>query len=1055
MNLIKLSIEKPTAVVAAIFMTIVLGFLALERIPIQLAPDVNKPVITVSTWWYGASPYEIEREIVNRQEEVLRGIEGAKRLTAKAQEGRSEVTIEFDTSTNMDKALLLVSNRLNQIEGYPEEAGEPWLDTAGLDDNAIAWFILTKTEGNERDIAAYGDIVEDIIQDKLERVSGVARTTVYGSSSKELRVTIDPEKMAYYSLTVPQIVEALKRANTSISAGDVEEGKRRYLVRAEGEFQKPDQIKDVVLISENRENNRFGRVTVADIGIVNFTHKEPRSNIRFLGDSSLAISAVRQSGANVIETMSGVRSTIQELNDEILPGLGLKIEQVYDETIYIDSAIELVRQNIWIGGSLAVLILILFLRSWRATVIIGLSIPISVVAAFVAMAALGRSINVISLAGIAFAVGMVVDAAIVVLENIYRHRENGNSAKESAYNGARQVWTAVMVSAFTTVLVFVPILIMELEAGQLFRDIAVAISVAVTMSLLVSITVLPALANWLLSGVKTKKTKIIIIDQLSKGFVNFTVGYVKIITKSRIASFLMAAVVAISTLVISYSMLPKLEYLPEGNRNLIFGIMLPPPGYNLETLTEIAERVESRVKHLWARDTGPNPEPGQPPKIKNYFFVAGAGGRTLFGASAIQDSRVKELIPVLTRSLFGEPGTFGFFTQPSLFQRGFGGGRSIDLDITGSDLEKVVAVAQKAAGLVNNIFPRSEGNQMRPIPGLVLGAPEIQVRPNRVKLADNDVSALSLALSVDAFNSGLRIAEITVDSKRIDLTLQGRENEIKATQGVENLPVVTPKGDILPVSSLADVIVTSGPTEIRHIERNRTITLQIKPIDRIPLEAAITQIRNEVIIPLENQGLPVGVKMNLSGTAKELSRTWDAMVINLLVSICMVYLLMAILFESFIYPLVIMLSVPPAAAGGVIGLSVLNLNILQPLDMLTMLGFVILIGIVVNNAILLVHQSLQHMKEERKGPTQAIVEATRNRIRPIFMSTLTSIFGMLPLVIFPGAGSELYRGLGSVVIGGLSLSAILTLAIVPPMLRIFLSEKINNSQNEKKLAISS
>ena len=1055
MNLIRLSIEKPTAVVAAIFMTIVLGFLALERIPIQLAPDVNKPVITVSTWWYGASPYEIEREIVNRQEEVLRGIEGAKRLTAKAQEGRSEVTIEFDTSTNMDKALLLVSNRLNQIEGYPEEAGEPWLDTAGLDDNAIAWFILTKTEGNERDIAAYGDIVEDIIQDKLERVSGVARTTVYGSSSKELRVTIDPEKMAYYSLTVPQIVEALKRANTSISAGDVEEGKRRYLVRAEGEFQKPDQIKDVVLISENRENNRFGRVTVADIGIVNFTHKEPRSNIRFLGDSSLAISAVRQSGANVIETMSGVRSTIQELNDEILPGLGLKIEQVYDETIYIDSAIELVRQNIWIGGSLAVFILILFLRSWRATVIIGLSIPISVVAAFVAMAALGRSINVISLAGIAFAVGMVVDAAIVVLENIYRHRENGNSAKESAYNGARQVWTAVMVSAFTTVLVFVPILIMELEAGQLFRDIAVAISVAVTMSLLVSITVLPALANWLLSGVKTKKTKIIIIDQLSKGFVNFTVGYVKIITKSRIASFLMAAVVAISTLVISYSMLPKLEYLPEGNRNLIFGIMLPPPGYNLETLTEIAERVESRVKHLWARDTGPNPEPGQPPKIKNYFFVAGAGGRTLFGASAIQDSRVKELIPVLTRSLFGEPGTFGFFTQPSLFQRGFGGGRSIDLDITGSDLEKVVAVAQKAAGLVNNIFPRSEGNQMRPIPGLVLGAPEIQVRPNRVKLADNDVSALSLALSVDAFNSGLRIAEITVDSKRIDLTLQGRENEIKATQGVENLPVVTPKGDILPVSSLADVIVTSGPTEIRHIERNRTITLQIKPIDRIPLEAAITQIRNEVIIPLENQGLPVGVKMNLSGTAKELSRTWDAMVINLLVAICMVYLLMAILFESFIYPLVIMLSVPPAAAGGVIGLSVLNLNILQPLDMLTMLGFVILIGIVVNNAILLVHQSLQHMKEERKGPTQAIVEATRNRIRPIFMSTLTSIFGMLPLVIFPGAGSELYRGLGSVVIGGLSLSAILTLAIVPPMLRIFLSEKINNSQNEKKLAISS
>ena len=574
-----------------------------------------------------------------------------------------------------------------------------------------------------------------------------------------------------------------------------------------------------------------------------------------------------------------------------------------------------------------------------------------------------------------------------------------------------------------------------------FRDIGVAISVAVTMSLLVSVTVLPALAKWLLTNVKSKKQNLIIIDNIARGFVRAIIGYVKLITKSRAASLVVAGTVAIGTLSLSYSMLPKLEYLPEGNRNLIFGIMLPPPGYNLATLTEIAERVETRVKNLWAVESGPEAEAGQPPKIKNYFFVAGAGGRTLFGASAIQDTRVRELIPVLTRSLFGEPGTFGFFTQPSLFQRGFGGGRSINLDIGGPDLNKVVNVAQQAAGLVGKVFPRSEGNQMRPIPGLVLGSPEIQVRPNRVKLADNNITAQSLAMSVDAFNSGLRIAEITVDSKRMDLTLRGKENAITQTQGIENIPVVTPNGQILPISSIADVIMTSGPTEIRHVERDRTITLQIKPIDKIPLEAAIEMVEEQVIKPLESQGLPTGISLNLSGTADELTTTWQAMVINLIVAICMVYLLMAILFESFIYPLVIMLSVPPAAAGGVMGLWVLNLNILQPLDMLTMLGFVILVGIVVNNAILLVHQTLQHIRIENLTINDAIIEATRNRIRPIFMSTLTSIFGMVPLVVFPGAGSELYRGLGSVVIGGLCLSAILTLAIVPPMLRIFIKEK--------------
>ncbi len=1044
MKIIKLAIERPIAVVAAIFMTVVLGFIALNRIPIQLAPDVNKPVVTVSTNWYGASPYEIEREIVNRQEEVLKGIEGSKRLESKAQEGRSEVTIEFGTDVNMDRALLLVSNKLNQIEGYPDDAGQPSLDTAGLDDNAIAWFILTRTKGNLKNISTYGDIVEDVIQEKIERIPGVARTNVYGSSKKELRITINPEKMAYFRLTVPEIIKSLKEASISLSAGDVEEGKRRYIVRAEGELQTVDQVKDVVLISKyNNENGSFGRITLSDIAEVNFMYKEATSNIRFLGNESLAINAVKQSGGNVMDIMRNVRKVIYELNNSTLPSLGLKIEQVYDETIYIDSAIDLVRQNIWMGGSLAIFILILFLRSWRATLIISISIPISVIAAFVVMALLGRSINVISLAGIAFSVGMVVDAAIVVLENIYRHKERGKSASESAYIGSYEVWSAVMVSALTTVLVFIPILLMNLEAGQLFRDIAVAISVSVIMSLLVSITVLPALAKWLLKSMKEDKREIKYIDNFAKRLVRLVITYVKFITISKKYSLSVVLSVISLAMIISYFMLPKLEYLPEGNRNLIFGVMLPPPGYNLDTLTKIAERVESRVKNLWSTESQTVTENNGLPMIKNYFFVAGAGGRTLFGASAVEDTRVRELIPVLTRSLFGEPGTFGFFTQPSLFQRGFGGGRSIDLDITGPKLNDIAKIAQKAAGLVSKIFPRSEGNQMRPIPELVLGSPEIQVRPDRLKLADNNITAESLALSTDAFNSGLRVERITVNSKRMDLTLRGKEDAIKETQGIGNIPIVTPDGNILTVSSVADIIMTSGPSEIRHIERDRTITLQIKPTDKIPLETAINKINSDVIKKIEEEGLPEGININLSGTADELTNTWKAMVVNLLVAFCMVYLLMAILFDSFIYPLVIMLSVPPAAAGGVLGLWFLNLYVLQPLDMLTILGFVILIGIVVNNAILLVHQSVLLVKKGVNS-SEAIIEATKNRIRPIFMSTLTSVFGMIPLVVFPGAGSELYRGLGSVVIGGLSLSALLTLLIVPPVLSIFLKNiKVN------------
>ena len=322
------------------------------------------------------------------------------------------------------------------------------------------------------------------------------------------------------------------------------------------------------------------------------------------------------------------------------------------------------------------------------------------------------------------------------------------------------------------------------------------------------------------------------------------------------------------------------------------------------------------------------------------------------------------------------------------------------------------------------------------MPGLELGAPEVRVKPNRIALADAGVSAAQLGQSIDVFNDGLRVAEITVDGERIDLRLKGPQDHITQTQGIASLPVLTRNGEIVPVSSLASVELTTGPTQIRHKERRRAVTLKLTPRSDIPLETALATMQREVIGKLENQGLPQGVTMRMSGTAEKLATTWKAMQGQLIIAIILVYLVMAVLFESFIYPMIILLSVPLAAAGGVAGLGVLNLYYPQKLDMLTMLGFVILIGIVVNNAILLVHQTLAHIRQDGMSASDAIIEATRNRIRPIFMSTLTSVFGMLPLVMLPGAGSELYRGLGSVVVGGLSVSALLTLLVIPPMLAI-------------------
>ncbi len=745
---------------------------------------------------------------------------------------------------------------------------------------------------------------------------------------------------------------------------------------------------------------------------------------------------VRESGANVIKVMEELRAVLDELSSGPIAAAGLNLQQVYDETVYIDGAIDLVTQNIWIGGALAAFVLILFLRSLRATLVVSLAIPVSIVATFVVMAATGRTLNVISLAGIAFAVGMIVDAAIVVLENIFRLREQGLNRREAAYQGATQVWGAILVSALTTVLVFVPILIMQLEAGQLFRDIAVAISVSVLLSLVVAVTVIPALASRILKSGDQKPVRIWGLDHLAAGFRAMVMAYVRLTVRVRSVGVIMVLLIAGGAGIASYAFLPRLEYLPEGNRNLVFGLIIPPPGYNLDTTQTIAQRIEAVAEPLWEAAPDTQTEDGTP-TIANFFFVA-TPGNSFVGAGAVDGQRAAELIPVLSRPIFAEPGTFGFMTQPSLFGRGVGGGRTIELNVSGQDLNDILAVAGRAAGIVSGLLPRSEGHQFRPIPGLELGAPEVRLIPDRLRLADAGLDSSGLAATVDAFNDGLRIAEVTVGAERVDLVLKGDPSVSDAvrTQDVGSYPVVTPGGQIVPVSALADVVLTAGPTEVRHRDRLRTVTLEVRPSDALALEEAVLLLEREVVAVLKEQGIPEDIRLSVSGTADQLSQTWGAIQINLAVAIIIVFLVMAILFESFVLPLVILISVPVAAAGGVGGLALLNTFQTQPLDMLTLLGFVILIGIVVNNAILIVHQTLYHLRTDGMEPIAAIEEATRNRIRPIFMSTLTSVMGMLPLIVFPGEGSELYRGLGAVVVGGLSMSAFLTLLTVPPLLRL-------------------
>ncbi len=1043
MKLIRTSVERQVGVTVGVLLVVLFGLVSLFRTPIQLTPEVSRPEITVETVWTGASPEEVEKEIVQRQEDELKSVEGIEEMKSESRDSSGRIVLTFTPGTDMDAALLKVSNRLNQVRNIPDEAERPVISTVNTDDRPIAWFILKPAPDNPRPIYTYQIFVEDYVKARFERVPGVARSNIFGGRERELQVVVDPEKLAAYGLTLGELIGVLDSENVNISAGSFDEGKRRYIVRTLAELTTPEEVEEIAL-----QTAAGGRIFVGDVADARFGYERATVSVRQNADPAIAVNVQRESGTNVLEVMAGLRVALKELNEGVLAEEGLSLKQVYDETDYINSAIDLVQQNLWVGGLLAVVVLLLFLRSFAPTLIVATAIPISVVGTFIVMALFGRTLNVISLAGLAFAVGMVVDNAIVVLENIYRHRQMGKGRKEAAIDATHEVWGAVLSSTLTTIAVFLPILFIVQETGQLFRDIAIAICAAVGLSLIISVTVIPSAAAKLLgegavvtSRDRTSKrfgfSNLFGLVPLAEIFTRAIADGVYRISRSTLACLLVVVLFTGASLGTAWWLAPKPEYLPTGNRNLLIGLLLPPPGYNVAELTAIGQELERDFAPLWQDDYD---DRGATPAIFHFFYVA--RGRQIFmGVRARDPARVRELIPFMQQRLAQVPGMIAIVSQTSLFESGLSGGRSIEVEFSGADLNRLVEVGGRAFGAIRAAIP---GSQVRPIPSLDLGNPEIRVIPDRVRLADAGISARELGIAVDALLDGTRASTVNVEGAELDLTVMGEERFATRTQDFEKLLLRAPGGQQVTLGSVAWVRLVAGPEQINHSERQRTIALEVRPPEEVPLEAAMETIQTEVLDAFRQQGVfGSDVRVRIAGTADKLRVTFDVLKWNFILALVITYLLMAALFESFFYPFVIMFSVPLAMAGGFVGLwLVSHLISYQALDVLTMLGFIILVGTVVNNAILIVHQALNFMRDEGLESRDALRESVRSRVRPIFMSVGTSVFGMLPLVLFPGAGSELYRGLGSVVLGGLVVSTLFTLLLVPALFTLLLNLRL-------------
>ena len=996
----KLALGNPTAGLVTALLVILFGVLALQALPIQLTPEVERPEITISTSWRGAAPEEVEAEIIEPQEDQLRGLPGMTELLSEANQGSGKITISFDVDFSLERGLIEVINRLNRVPQYPVEADEPILSTAGGRSRPIAWFIIKPGEGNTTNIEDYRDYIEEVVQSRFERVAGVALSEVRGGNEREVRITADPYRAAGMSV---DIVEAarLVGSNEDVSGGTADVGKRRYILRYTGELD-PSDLNNLVL--EWRDGQP---IYLRDIATVTIQAADKDNFVITRGEPAIAVNAYREGGVNVLEVMEDLHMAMTELRDGPLQRSNLTIEQVYDETVYIDSAIELLRSNLGLGVVLAVLILWWFLRRFRATLVVTITIPLCLCAAFVVILAAGKSINVISLAAMAFAVGMVMDAAIIVLENIVRLKEQGKPGVEAALEGTRQVWPALLASTATTVAIFLPVLFLRDQSGQLFADLSIAITAAIIASLFVATVIIPVAALvWLrkTTFIDNHKTT---WDKLTNGISNFTKS-----TSSRVVILILLITIPIGASVLLF---PERDYLPTGNRNLVFGFVLPPPGVNVEHIQkEMGDVIAERIQPYLSGELQP--------KIKHYFFVARAGS-IFIGGRAEDPKKVDELITVLNEAVSGFPDTFAIVRKASLFS-GFGANREIEVNIQGRNIDALLEAA--LAGFI--IIPQKlPGARVRPRPGLELAEPELQFDPKDDRLREAGWNRETLAQVSRILGDGMQVGEYFDGEERLDILV--RVPTWETPEQLTAIPLYTPNAGVVPFGELVDIKRTAGPDKIRRLDRRRTITLEVTPPNELPLEQALNIIQSEVA-PVIEPLLPADGVIRYGGSADNLKIAISNLSRSFVVALIILLLLMAALFRSFLDSLLVMMALPLATIGGVIALLVLKLQA----DLLTLIGFIILLGLVVNNAILLVYQA---RTSEREGLSRsdAVKSAVRTRIRPILMSTSTTVFGMLPLIIFAGAGAELYRGLAAVIVGGMIVSTIFTLVLIPSLLQ--------------------
>ncbi|QTA85573.1 efflux RND transporter permease subunit [Desulfonema magnum] len=1013
MYLSDISIRRPVLATVMSLIILLVGLVAYDRLTVREYPDIDEPVVSVTTIYQGASPEIIETEVTKIIEDGISGLEGIKTITSKSRQEQSEITIKFHMERDADNAAADVRDRVGRVRGdLPGDVEEPIV--AKVEANATP-IIFMAFYSNRHTPGEITDYLDRIIKDRFETISGVSEAQILGGSTYSMRIWLDPVKMAARQITVQDVENALKQQNIEIPGGRIESAAREFTILTDTAISSVEEFENLIL-----RNEHGYLVRVRDVGRVEIGPESDRQRIRSNGANAVGIGIVKQSTANPLEISQAVRKILPDVRKNLPPGMDMDIN--YDSSVFIERSIDNVFQTIFEAVILVLLVIFVFLRSFRSTLIPLITIPVSLIGAFALMWAMGFSINTLTLLALILAVGLVVDDAIVMLENIHRHVEDGMSPFQAAIRGSREIGFAVIAMTLTLVAVYAPVAFMTGRTGKLFTEFALALAGAVVVSGFVALTLSPMMCSKLLRHETTPGFFSRFLDRILTGMENMYRRMLQLSMKLRAIVAALAILAAFGTVHL-FTHLPS-ELSPVEDRGAFFSMAIAPDGASVDYTDHYSKQVEDILNAV--------PEKAYSLNVTGMNVVTESLSILMLKPWEERKRTQQEIVKTLGFPMFNIPGVLAFPINPP----------SLGQDFISQPVEFIIKTSgtwEELSRLTGRLMAEIMKNPgiTTPRTDLKLNTPELRLTLNRDKAADMGISVQTIGKTIETLMGGRDVTRFKMNGEQYDVIVKTEDQLRTSPDDLNQIFVRAPSGEMVKLSNLVNISEDVTAQSLNHFSKMRSVTISANLAPGYSQGEALAFLKTAA-----EKMLPEHAQVDYGGQSREYRESGASLLTTFFLALAFIYLMLAAQFESFVDPFVIMLTVPLSTLGGMLALKLTG----NTLNIYSQMGLITLIGLVTKNGILIVEFANQ-LQEEGKNKSEAILEAAVMRLRPILMTAGTMILGSVPLALAHGAGAESREQIGWVIVGGMSFGTLLTLFVVPAAY-LLISRKRKKQESE-------